>query len=57
MSIQDPFREREAEKYENPIPSREVILNLLSERGQPLDFATLAEALFFHEIAERWAVR
>ena len=26
---------REAEKYENPIPSRELILHHLSERGSP----------------------
>ncbi len=45
LKFKDPHFQREAEKYENPIPSREVILNLLSERGQPLDFATLAEAL------------
>lgn len=25
---QDPFQEREAEKYESPIPSREYILDL-----------------------------
>ena len=28
----DPFQEREAEKYESPIPSREFILDLLSKR-------------------------
>lgn len=28
----DPFFDREAEKYENPIPSREYILDLISKR-------------------------
>ena len=31
----DPEAAREAEKYENPIPSRELILQHLSERGSP----------------------
>lgn len=29
---QDPFQEREAEKYANPIPSREFILEHLTKR-------------------------
>ncbi|MEN9503319.1 MAG: ribonuclease [Pseudomonadota bacterium] len=45
MKFKDPFHQREAEKYENPIPSRELILRLLVENGQPLDFPTLAAAL------------
>lgn len=32
---QDPFLEREAEKYEHPIPSREFILAHLAERAAP----------------------
>ncbi|MCT7654986.1 hypothetical protein MBH78_10260 [Oceanimonas sp. NS1] len=32
---QDPFQQREAEKYENPIPSREFILEHLKQRGTP----------------------
>lgn len=31
----DPFAERESEKYENPIPSREFILEYLAEIGRP----------------------
>ncbi len=31
----DPFAEREAQKYEKPIPSREFILDYLSERDRP----------------------
>ena len=29
--FKDPFAAREAEKYENPIPSRELILELLAK--------------------------
>ncbi|WP_298608943.1 ribonuclease R [uncultured Thiothrix sp.] len=45
MKLKDPYLEREAEKYDNPIPSREVILQLLTESTHPLDFPSLAAAL------------
>lgn len=41
----DPFAKREAQKYENPIPSREFILHSLQERGRPATYEQLAEAL------------
>ena len=35
---QDPFQEREAEKYANPIPSREFIIeNPLTVKNLPLN--------------------
>lgn len=34
--FKDPFASREAEKYENPIPSREYILELLDAADQPV---------------------
>ena len=43
--LNDPLAEREAQKYENPIPSRELIMELLAEQGQPLTFEPLAELL------------
>ena len=39
----DPEAAREAEKYENPIPSRELILKHLSERGAPASREQLLE--------------
>ncbi len=45
LKLTDPFRQREAEKYDNPIPSRELILSTLNDNGQPLDFLSLANAL------------
>jgi ribonuclease R len=39
----DPEAAREAEKYENPIPSRELILQHLSERGSPASREQLVE--------------
>jgi hypothetical protein len=34
-TITDPYAQREAEKYEQPIPSRELILQLLEKGGRP----------------------
>jgi ribonuclease R len=36
MRAHDPHIERERAKYENPIPSRELILDLLNEVGVPM---------------------
>ncbi len=44
-SFSDPMAEREASKYEFPVPSREAVLQLLSERGEPLKFDVIAQAL------------
>jgi len=43
--IADPHAAREAANYENPIPSREVILDLLTEAEKPLDHNIIAKAL------------
>ncbi|MFI8414925.1 ribonuclease R [Serratia sp. NPDC078593] len=42
---QDPFLEREAEKYESPIPSREFILAHLAKRETPANREELAKEL------------
>lgn len=41
----DPHYEREAGKYENPLPSREYVLSTLAERGVPLSFDDLTALL------------
>ncbi len=41
----DPHFAREARKYDNPIPSREFILELLEREGIPMDFLQLFSAL------------
>jgi ribonuclease R len=43
-STNDPYAQREAEKYENPIPSRELILQYLEHTGKPLGREEIAEA-------------
>ena len=41
----DPFHAREAQRYENPLPSREYVLQVLAERGVPTPFSELVAAL------------
>ncbi len=43
--IDDPHRDREADKYANPIPSREYILEILTQGGSPVSFEQIATAL------------
>ena len=41
----DPFYERECQKYDFPLPSREFIMQVLTERGVPMPFGELADAM------------
>lgn len=41
----DPFQSREAQKYENPIPSREYILEVLEQSPGPMTHEALCEVL------------
>jgi ribonuclease R len=41
----DPFLERERDQYEHPLPSREFILQLLAEKGVPIDEEDLCSVL------------
>ena len=41
----DPHADREAQKYDNPIPSREFILEYLQERGELLTYDELVASL------------
>ena len=51
-ATRDPHAEREAQRYERPIPSREAILALLEERGELLTEARIAEALELRDAYE-----
>jgi ribonuclease R len=44
-AVVDPHAEREAKRYDQPIPSREAILALLEQRGEPLFADDLAREL------------
>ncbi len=41
----DPYSARESEKYENPIPSREFILEILKQNNRPLTQRSLSRLL------------
>jgi ribonuclease R len=41
----DPFFERETKRYDFPLPSREYVIQVLTEQGQPLDFEALTGLL------------
>lgn len=41
----DPFSDREAEKYDNPIPSREFILSILKQNNVPLTRKNIAKLI------------
>ena len=47
-TLTDPHAEREARKYENPVPSRELILECLAAVDEPLSLDQLAEKLKVH---------
>ncbi len=53
----DPFADREAEKYENPIPSREYILEYLAEKGQPATYEQIHDDLGMKSEEESEALR
>ncbi len=53
----DPFAERESQKYEHPIPSREFILEYLAERGRPATQTQLEEELDLHFPDDQEALR
>ena len=48
----DPWAEREAQRYERPIPSREAILALLEGRGELMREEAIAEALGLDEAVD-----
>jgi ribonuclease R len=52
----DPRFQDESGRYEQPIPSREFILQVLTKAGQPLGFDGLCEALGLKDLAVRPAV-
>ena len=55
--IADPHAAREAARYDNPIPSREVILELLQEAESPLDRDGIAGRLGLVEPEQLDALR
>ena len=57
MTIKDPHLAREQEKYENPIPSREFILEYIKQRQQPAYFDELAAELHLSDEEALFALK
>ncbi|GMG85860.1 ribonuclease R [Biformimicrobium ophioploci] len=53
----DPHASREAERYENPIPSREYLLQMLEQQSGPVAWEQIADALEIDDEGRREAVR
>ncbi len=53
FSKKDPNYAREAQKYDNPIPSREFLLDLITRQPAPPDFDTLVRLLELEGDEER----
>lgn len=52
----DPFFKRESEKYADPIPSREFILDVLNEYGKPMSRSQLFDKLQVEEEGKQEAL-
>lgn len=55
--IKDPHFEREQDKYENPIPSREYIIEYLRSQKSPITRDSIAVALQIHDEEQLEALR
>ncbi len=55
--IKDPFAAREAQKYEDPIPSREFILSHMEKVGKPVSLRALLENLDIEAEPQKEALR
>ncbi len=53
----DPYAQREAQKYGNPIPSRELIIALLTDQGRPLTQKSIQKAFALVEDEQVEALR
>lgn len=54
--LNDPFYKRESEKYADPIPSRELIMEQLAEFGRPISRNQLNEQLGIEEESKQEAI-
>jgi len=57
LRLQDPYLEREREQYESPLPSREFILQILTEQGGPVSDEELQQLLLIEAHEEELFAR
>ena len=56
-AIIDPFASREAENYENPIPSREYILEYMEQTAEPVSYESLCKHMGLDSYEQAEALR
>ncbi len=56
LTKEDPFYQRESEKYSDPIPSREFIMSVLEEYGRPMSRIQLIDELDVEDEAKQTAL-
>jgi len=56
-NFEDPYADREALRYEHPIPSRELILKVLAEKGHPMTLRELVDLLGLEDEKAQEALR
>ncbi|MDD5275885.1 MAG: ribonuclease R [Methylovulum sp.] len=56
-STPDPYAQREAEKYDKPIPSRELILQFIEHAGKPMSRKDIADGFSLEEEEQLEALR
>ena len=49
VTHQDPFSQREKQKYENPVASRELLLSIIEDSAQPLSYKALCDKLNYQD--------
>jgi len=49
VTIKDPYQDREADKYEKPVASRELLLSLIEKSTVPPNFKTLCKKLQYQD--------
>lgn len=57
LTNKDPFAEREAERYPNPVPSREYILQFLMQQPMPLSLLEIYKAFKIKSAEQKEAIR
>ena len=57
MKSDDPFYQREKEKYDNPVASREFLLEVLEKHKKPLSFLEICERVKAHDEESRIGIQ
>lgn len=57
FTIDDPYAEREAARYDRPIPSREALLSFLESVGEPMADTAIARAIGLRSAEDRDALQ